>query len=140
MGGVGMSRVWNAAGKMSNPECEGRRGLSWLPVAPDLPELIGEAQRALGRKKRLREKFYADITQEHKWEFIQGEVIMHSPALNRHLLASQRLYDLLSAYVRVHQIGAVRHEKAMTNFPRNDYEPDVMISARRKPRSLILTR
>lgn len=100
--------------------------LASLLDAPDLPELIGEAQRALGKEQRLREKFYADITPEHKWEFIQGEVIMHSPALNRHLLASQRLYDLLSAYVRVRQIGAVRHEKAMTSFPRNDYEPDVM--------------
>lgn len=94
--------------------------------APDLPELITVAQRALGKEKRLREKFYADITPEHKWEFIQGEVIMHSPALNRHLAASQRLYDLLSAYARVHQLGLVRHEKAMASFPRNDYEPDVM--------------
>lgn len=94
--------------------------------APDLPELIGEAQRALGRERKLREKFYADITPEHKWEFIQGEVVMHSPALNRHLAASQRLYDLLNAYVRVRRLGLVRHEKAMTSFPRNDYEPDVM--------------
>jgi Uma2 family endonuclease len=94
--------------------------------APDLPELIGEAQRALGREQRLRAKFYADITPEHKWEFIQGEVIMHSPALNRHLAASQRLYDLLNAFVRVRRLGLVRHEKAMTSFPRNDYEPDVM--------------
>jgi Uma2 family endonuclease len=51
---------------------------------------------------------------------------MHSPALNRHLTASQRTYDLLSAYARVHQLGLVRHEKAMTSFPRNDYEPDVI--------------
>lgn len=94
--------------------------------APDLPELIGEAQRALGLEQKLREKFYADITPEHKWEFIQGEVIMHSPALNRHLAASQRLYDLLNAFVRVRRLGLVRHEKAMTSFPRNDYEPDVM--------------
>lgn len=94
--------------------------------APDLRELIGEAQRALGREQKLREKFYADITPEHKWEFIQGEVIMHSPAVNRHLAVSQRLYDLLSAYARVHRLGLVRHEKAMTSFPRNDYEPDVM--------------
>jgi Uma2 family endonuclease len=94
--------------------------------APDLPELIGAAQRALGREQRLREKFYAEITPEHKWEFIQGEVIMHSPALNRHLVASQRLFSLLDAFVRVNGLGLVRHEKAMTSFPRNDYEPDVM--------------
>lgn len=50
----------------------------------------------------------------------------HSPALNRHLAASEHLLALLSAYVRVHGLGLVRHEKAMTSFPRNDYEPDLM--------------
>ncbi len=94
--------------------------------SPDLPELIEQAQRALAREQRLRQKFYEDITPEHKWEFIQGEVIMHSPALNRHLMASQRTLCLLDAFVRVHHLGLVRHEKAMTSFPRNDYEPDVI--------------
>ena len=94
--------------------------------APELPELIQEAQRAIGREQKLRRKFYQDITPEHKWEFIQGEVVMHSPALNRHLVASQSLFKLLDAYVCVRKIGLVRHEKAMTTFPRNDYEPDVM--------------
>jgi Uma2 family endonuclease len=80
----------------------------------------------MGRENKLREKFYADITPEHKWEFIQGEVIMHSPALNRHLAASQALFKLLDVYASVNRLGIVRHEKAMTSFPRNDYEPDVM--------------
>jgi len=91
-----------------------------------LPELIQAAQRALGKEKLLREKFYADITPEHKWEFIQGEVIMHSPALNRHLIATMGLFGLLAAHVRVGNLGAVYIEKAMTSFPRNDYEPDIM--------------
>ena len=94
--------------------------------SPMLPELIEQAQRAFAREQRLRQKFYADITPEHKWEFIQGEVIMHSPALNRHLLATQHFFSLLDAFVRVKQAGAVRVEKAMTCFPRNDYEPDVI--------------
>ncbi len=94
--------------------------------SPALPELIEEAQRALAREQKLRQKFYADITPEHKWEFIQGEIIMHSPALNRHLAASQNLFKLLDAFVSVHKLGLVRHEKAMTTFPRNDYEPDVL--------------
>jgi Uma2 family endonuclease len=105
--------------------------------APDLPELIGEAQRALGREQKLRAKFYADVTPEHKWEFIQGEVIMHSPALNRHLAASQRLYDLLNAFVRVRRLGLVRHEKAMTSFPRNDYEPDICFFGTAKAAALM---
>lgn len=91
-----------------------------------LPELIQEAQRALGREQRLREKFYRDITPEHKWEFIRGEVIMHSPASNRHLMASQRIFKLLDTFVSIHRLGQVRIEKAMTTFPRNDYEPDVI--------------
>ncbi len=94
--------------------------------SPELPELIEQGQRALGREQRLRKKFYADITPEHKWEFIQGEVIMHSPALNRHLLAAQRIYNLLNAFSTTRKCGQVRVEKAMTSFPRNDYEPDVI--------------
>lgn len=94
--------------------------------SPALPELIQAGLRAFEDEQKLRQKFYADITPEHKWEFIQGEVIMHSPALNRHLMASERMFGLLSSYVRVKKLGIVRHEKAMTSFPRNDYEPDVL--------------
>lgn len=100
--------------------------LDAMLASPVLPELIEEAERFLERETKQREKFYADISPEDKWEFIQGEVIMHSPALNRHLAASQRILCLLEAYVRVNGLGLVRHEKAMTSFPRNDYEPDVM--------------
>ena len=100
--------------------------LDALLSSPMLPEIVREAEIAFALETKRREQFYADITPEHKWEFIQGEVIMHSPALNRHLAASQHCYDLLSAYVRVNRLGLVRHEKAMTSFPRNDYEPDVM--------------
>ena len=104
--------------------------------SPVLPELIQEAQRALGREGRLREKFYADITPEHKWEFIQGQVIMHSPALNRHLLATQRVFSLLNMFVVTQRIGQVRMEKAMTVFPRNDYEPDVVFFGPAKSASI----
>ncbi len=100
--------------------------LDALIGSPILPELIQEAQRALGKERLLREKFYADITPEHKWEFIQGEVVMHSPALHRHLMAAKRLFGLLDAHARVWSLGLVHMEKAMTCFPRNDYEPDIM--------------
>ena len=103
-----------------------------LMDAPDLPELLDEASRAWAREQRLRQKFYADITPEHKWEFIQGQVIMHSPALNRHLLATQRIYKLLDAFAITRKLGEVRVEKAMTSFPRNDYEPDVIFFGQAK--------
>lgn len=100
--------------------------LDALLDSPALPELLEEGRLALEREQALRAKFHEEITSETKWEFIQGEVVTHSPALNRHLAASEHLLALLSAYVRVHGLGLVRHEKAMTSFPRNDYEPDLM--------------
>jgi Uma2 family endonuclease len=96
-----------------------------LKASPLLPEIIQEGQAELRREHALRVKFYNDITPEHKWEFINGEVIMHSPALNRHLLATQRLFQAMSMHCLVQRCGQVRVEKAMTSFPRNDYEPDI---------------
>ncbi len=51
---------------------------------------------------------------------------VRSSCIHRHLAASQRILSILDAFVRVHDLGIVRHEMAMTSFPRNDYEPDVM--------------
>lgn len=100
--------------------------LDALLDSPVLPELLEQARRILLKEQKLRQKFYQDITPEHKWEFIQGQVIMHSPALNRHLLATKRLYDLMSAHARVKDLGIVHIEKALCVFPRNDYEPDIV--------------
>ncbi|MBL9183661.1 MAG: Uma2 family endonuclease [Verrucomicrobiaceae bacterium] len=100
--------------------------LETLLQAPDLPELIEQARRSLATEQKMREKFYADITPEHKWEFIQGEVIMHSPALNRHLQATKAIFKLMEGFVTTRGLGDVQIEKAMTCFPRNDYEPDIM--------------
>jgi Uma2 family endonuclease len=96
-----------------------------IKASPLMPEIIQEAQAALLREHALRVKFYNDITPEHKWEFINGEVIMHSPALNRHLMATKRLFQLMNVHCLTNQCGEVHVEKAMTSFPRNDYEPDI---------------
>jgi Uma2 family endonuclease len=99
--------------------------LQSLLASPALPELLEEGRKVLDREQKLREKFYAEITDEDKWEFIQGEIIKHSPVLNRHLLATKRLFSIMSAHVRVKILGVVHAQKAMTSFPRNDYEPDI---------------
>jgi Uma2 family endonuclease len=96
-----------------------------IKASPLLPEIIQEGQAELLREHALRLKFYNDITPEHKWEFINGEVIMHSPALNRHLMATKRLFRLMDHHCLTQKCGEVHVEKAMTSFPRNDYEPDI---------------
>jgi hypothetical protein len=47
-----------------------------MKASPLLPEIVQEAQAELLRERALREKFYNDITPEHKWEFINGKVIL----------------------------------------------------------------
>ena len=100
--------------------------LELLLASPALPELLDQGNRAFADEQARRKKFLNDITPEHKWEFIQGEVILHSPALLRHMDASGNLYQLLAAYIHKTQCGSVYLEKALTSFPRNDYEPDVV--------------
>jgi Uma2 family endonuclease len=99
--------------------------LQSLLDSPALPKLVEAGRKVLDREQKLREKFYEDITPEHKWEFIQGEVIRQGPAMKRQMLATDRLFSIMDAHVRLKNLGIVHIEKAMTCFPRNDYEPDI---------------
>ena len=93
---------------------------------PALPEQVAALQLALETERERRDRFYEEITDQEKAEFINGEVIMHSPAKARHLEVKDRLQQMLAAHVRVRRLGSVYGEKALCVFPRNDYEPDVI--------------
>jgi Uma2 family endonuclease len=93
---------------------------------PALPGKIEFLEKAMASERRLRERFYEEIAEDEKAEFINGTVVMHSPAKDRHLAVRDSLHELLRTFCRVHQLGIVRGEKALCTFPRNDYEPDVV--------------
>ena len=93
------------------------------PLLPDYAEVINERLRS---ERQSRQRFYAEMSDEHKMEFIEGEVVMHSPARNWHLVAKFNVTTLLGTYARIHKLGQVRDEKCLCVFPRNDYEPDVV--------------
>lgn len=92
---------------------------------PTLPDTVAVLQSRLSDERLRREQFYHDIRDDQKAEFINGEVIVHSPARDRHLAVRDNLHELLRNYVRRQRLGIVRGEKALCVFPRNDYEPDV---------------
>ena len=75
--------------------------------SPELPAIHQALQQRLEAERARRERFYEEITPEDKAEFINGEVIMHSPALVRHLLVSSRLNNLLSNFARRRRLGQV---------------------------------
>ena len=104
--------------------------------SPQLAEITELLQQKLTAERQLRNKFYAEMTPEQKIEFIEGEVVMHSPARNVHLDVTVWILKLLHTYVGIHQLGAVKSEKCLVVFPRNDYEPDVVYFSSAKAQSL----
>ena len=107
-----------------------------LRHSPQLVEATEALNRQLAEERERRDRFYAEMTPEQKIEFIDGEVILHSPAKNRHLDATTLLTQLLSVYVRVHRLGSVKTEKCLCVFPRNDYEPDIVFFGPEKTATL----
>ena len=96
-----------------------------LLEAPDALLVIERAQAILADESSRRRAFREWLTDDVKAEFINGEVIMHSPVMRRHLAATQNLMVLLHAYVHKNALGEVDSEKAMVSLTRNDYEPDI---------------
>ena len=56
-----------------------------LGHSPQLPQAIAILQSELETERQRRDRFYRDMTAEPKIEFIDVEVVLHSPARNRNL-------------------------------------------------------
>ncbi len=99
---------------------------------PFAPIIMDEVNKALEEERIRRKQFYDEITPSMKAEFINGQVIMHSPVRKSHYDTAFALAELLDAYVEKHKLGFVGHEKIMTALTRNDYEPDVCFFKKEK--------
>ncbi len=93
-----------------------------LPYAIQVIEAVHER---LDAEQVLRQKFYDEVSESDKAEFIQGQVILHPPVKKVHNEVSIALLQLLNVYVKKYQLGFVGHEKIMISLTRNDYEPDI---------------
>lgn len=76
-------------------------------------------------EQKRRTQFYNDITEKEKTEFINGEIVIHSPVTLEHNDASGALFALINAYNKRHKLGYLGYEKIMITLTRNDYEPDI---------------
>ena len=87
--------------------------------------LLEEVVKLLNEETQQRNTFRNWVDESIKAEFINGEVVLHSPAKNKHLSACGNLFMLLNAHATNQKLGVVRVEKAMVSLTRNDYEPDI---------------
>lgn len=99
---------------------------------PNAQSLVKEISNILEAEKKRREQFYNEITDAEKVEFINGEIITHSPVKKEHNDANCLLVNLMGNYVRKHQLGYVGVEKVMIALERNDYEPDICFFGNKK--------
>jgi Uma2 family endonuclease len=110
--------------------------LEELRHSPRLPEIYQKIGEQLKEEHLRRQQFYRDMTPEQKIEFIDGEVILHSPARNRHLRVTKQVLRLLDIFVIKRELGLVQSEQCLTVFPRNDYEPDIVFFGSEKAATL----
>ena len=106
--------------------------LEELIKSPQLPRHFAQLKDLLAGERKRREQFYDEMTEEGKWEFINGEVIVHSPAKYQHTESCHYLSRLLSIYVDQHGLGVVTSEKTLVCLARNDYEPDICFFSKTK--------
>ena len=94
--------------------------------SPLLPEIVETLQSRIREEAARRRTFYEDLRDDQKAEFVDGQVILHSPARGKHIDGAAELEKLLGTYVSMRESGKVHGEKCLCVFPRNDYEPDVV--------------
>ena len=106
-----------------------------LLESPSLILYLRRLEEVLAQERGARERFYEEMIEGDKVEFINGEVIVHSPVKKRHSDCVGRLLTLLRNYVLQKDLGFVGFEKILVQLTRNDYEPDICFFERDKAQS-----
>ena len=92
---------------------------------PNPAGIVRQVQETLARERTARAKFREWLRPDVKAEFINGEIIVHSPALRRHNQVVKYISFILEAYTAHFDLGEVAIEKALIQLERSDFEPDV---------------
>lgn len=87
--------------------------------------LVKKVESRLADEQKRRRHFYKIVEENKKMEFINGEIVFHSPVKLQHNDATFLLGMLLKFFVNKHKLGFVGIEKIMISLTRNDYEPDL---------------
>jgi len=86
---------------------------------------MNELSSYIKTEEEKRQNFYATITEQEKAEFINGEVVFHSPVIRKHNQIGMKLLKVLDTFVSTRQLGFVGYEKILIRLSRNDFEPDI---------------
>lgn len=96
-----------------------------LMHSPELGKLVEELGEIWRDEQQRRHDFWASADEGVKAEFIDGEVIYHSPICTQEWTTSSNILRYLLPYVHDNNLGEIAIEKVMIRCTRNDYEPDI---------------
>jgi Uma2 family endonuclease len=102
---------------------------------PNVVLLVDKVKSRLEDEQKRRRHFYEIVDENKKMEFINGEIIFHSPVRLQHNSATKLLCKLLDTFVAKHKLGFVGIEKIIVSLTRNDYESDVCFFAKAKAKN-----
>ena len=101
--------------------------------APNFPQMLTKAVEHWEEEKKRRQAFYDFVTPDMKAEYINGQVVLHSPATRNHTRFRQYLSGILQFFTRFSGIGGeILDEKAMIELTKNSYEPDISFWGKEK--------
>lgn len=98
----------------------------------DFMTVFQQLQEAVENEKVKRQEFYDLIHENINAEFINGEIILHSPVMRRHWRISSALSARMISHVEENDLGEVGVEKVMIRLTRNDYKPDIVFFTKAK--------
>ncbi len=99
---------------------------------PKLGLYYRDIRTTLSEERKKRKRFYDEVREDQKAEFINGEVIVHSPVRIEHNITGKFLLKLMDTHVQLRELGFVGYEKMMISLTRNDYEPDICFWSKKK--------
>lgn len=103
---------------------------------PDAVLFVQKVKSALEIENKKRRHFYEIVEENKKMEFVNGEIIFHSPVKLQHNRSTTLLAKLLDTFVVKHKLGLVGVEKLLISLTRNDYEPDTCFFGNEKAKKL----
>jgi Uma2 family endonuclease len=106
--------------------------LTQMKEHPNIVLLMEEVRALLDSEIQKRVEFRNLIHENVSAEFINGEIIYHSPSKRRHWKACANLVIKLGDFVKKNDLGEIGSEKVMIELTRNDYEPDIVFFNKEK--------
>ena len=107
--------------------------------SPDAPQQIEALYQTMQDEKQRRHDFREWVTPNIKAEFINGEIVLHSPSQRRHWKTTDLISRILSIYTRIKKLGCVGTSKVTIALTRNDYEPDLVFFSKEKANTFTTT-